>query len=126
MGNKIYKFIDNKLKATILYKDGDKWKMCGEGIATPYEICINHCNRRCFEITLDIDELAFNLNFVQSHYLNDDWPLLKIELKGGVSSEDGHVLSLATIICNNCAVLSYDGDTLRLKSSSNENTINID
>lgn len=126
MGNKIYKFIDNKLKATILYRDGDKWKTCGEGMISLYAICTNCCNREFPEVTLDIDELAFNLSFVQSYYFDDDWPLLKIELKGEVSSEDGHVLSLVTIICNNCAVLSYDGNTLRLKSSSNENTINID
>lgn len=126
MGNKIYKFIDNKLKATILYKDEDKWKVCGEGMISSHTICTNRYDRGCFELTLDIDELAFDLNFVQSHYLDDDWPLLKIKLKGGVSSEGGHVLSLVTIIYNNCAVLSYNGDTLRLKSSSNENTINID
>ena len=126
MGNKVYKFIDNKLKAIIFYKDGNKWKTCGEGMTSFYAICTNCCDREFPEVTLDIDELAFNLNFVQSHYFDDDWSPLKIELKGGVSSEGGHVLSLVTIIYNNCEVLFYDGDTLRLKSSSNENTINID
>jgi len=126
MGNKTYKFIDNKLKATILYKDGDKWKTCGEGRVSPYTICVDCYDYGSYKVTLDIDELMFELSFVQSHYLDDDWPPLKIKLKGGISSEDGHVLSIVTIVYNNCEVLSYDGDTLCLKSSSYENTIGIE
>lgn len=126
MSNKVYKFIDNKLKANIFYKDGNKWKTCGEGKISPYAICVDYYDYGFYKFTLDIDELMFGLNFVQSHYLDDDWPLLKVELKGGISSEDGHVLSLVTIIYNNCEVLSYDGDTSRLKLSSNESTIDID
>lgn len=125
MSNKVYKFIDSKLKATILYKDENKWKPCGEGITSPYAICTN-CGDGFHETTLDVGKLMFGLNFAQSHYPDDDWPLLKVELKGEISSEDEHVLSPVTIIYNNCEVLSYDGDTLRLKSSSNENTIDID
>lgn len=126
MGNKVYKFIDKKLKATIFYRDGNKWKVCGEGEISPDAICAECYDYGSYKVTLDIDELAFELSFVQSHYFDDDLSPLKVELKGGISSEDGHVLSIATIVYNNCGVLSYDGDTLRLKLSSNENTIDID
>lgn len=125
MNNKVYKFIDKKFKATIFYKDGNKWKMCCEGKISPCAICTDCCDGS-YKVTLYINELMFGLSFTQSHCLDDNWLLLKVELKGRISSEDGHVLHNATIVYNNCEVLSYDGDTLRLKSSSNENTIDID
>ena len=118
--------INDKLKATLFYKGGNKWETCGYGKVSPYAICAECYDYGSYKVTLDIDELMFGLNFVQSHYLDDDWPLLKVELKGEISSEDGHALSIVTIVCDNCEVLSYDGDTLRLKSLSNGNTINID
>lgn len=127
MESNAYTIIDKELKATIFYKDGDEWKSCGGGAVLPHKIHINSCyDDPRFTTTFIIDDLGFDIDFVMSHPFTEEWPLLKVELKGTVISEDGYVLGVFTATYNDCEVLSYDGVSMSLKSLSDENIANID